>query len=202
MEAIKWQAVPLPRPAEHDPNMRVHDGADALLAIAEDTSVGGRARVFVTSLVLIRTGLNWFLAGGPGPVGTAVARGAAGSETVLGRARCFRPVVLVRLVWRVMGLRQLQQSLQYADHLDMSDAVVERLAQAAPDRPLEAVQSVALLVDTVSEPWTLRHWLADIGAVLRAAINSADSAARGSALELIDELGRRGYHDYRDLRLA
>lgn len=98
------------------------------------------------------------------------------------------------------ALRQLSEVLRLTRRIDMDDAVVERLARTAPDYPRESVACLEILVGMTSEAWIIRHWLSDIRTILQAAVESRDEDARATARALIDEFGRRGHHDYRDLR--
>jgi len=98
------------------------------------------------------------------------------------------------------ALRELVAVLSLTDHVDMGDEVVERLARTAPDYPCNSVTCLTLLVETTTDPWTIRHWLSGIRTILRAALESRNEDARRPALALIEQFGRRGHHDYRDLR--
>lgn len=98
------------------------------------------------------------------------------------------------------ALRQLGEVLRLTHRIDMDDVVVERLARAAPDYPRESISCLEILIDMTTEPWTIRHWVRDIRTILQAALESRDEDARATAEALIDKLGRKGHHDYRDLR--
>jgi hypothetical protein len=82
----------------------------------------------------------------------------------------------------------------------MDDAVVERLAHTAPAYPRDSLVCLELLVSMTTEPWTIRHWLSHIRTILQAALESRDKDVLTAAHALIEEFGRQGHHDYRDLR--
>jgi hypothetical protein len=97
-------------------------------------------------------------------------------------------------------LEHLLAGLQMHPHVEPSLSVVERLASLAPDHPVAALGCLDLMVRDDAVGWHIESWKQNAKIVLRVAL--ADLVAKDLATKLVNELGRRGFHDYGGLLAA
>jgi hypothetical protein len=99
------------------------------------------------------------------------------------------------IAWR---LAQLEAVVEPPHLPEMADRVVERMAQAVEDN-VEHVGVATRVLDRMirsdKEGWRAYEWRVPAKSILRIAMLGGDPA-RSTALELIDHLGRRGYHEF------
>lgn len=81
-----------------------------------------------------------------------------------------------------------------ADHL-----VVERLASCAAVEPLASIESLRLLIQGDRDGWNIYHWREGAQSLLRLVLTNGDPTARQLAIDTINDLGRRGYVEFRHL---
>jgi hypothetical protein len=82
---------------------------------------------------------------------------------------------------------------------DFLVVVFERLAELSALMPARAVECLAMIIEGDKDGWRVLSWREDARTLLVTAINSADQAARKSAVDLVHHLGRRGYPEFPDL---
>ena len=96
------------------------------------------------------------------------------------------------------ALEHLNHSLQLAggkfEPLLNALARLSRLVETYPSLVLSCTRMIALGADEYVDLWA-----ADLDHILRTALSIGDANATTVALELINELGRRGHHSYRTL---
>ncbi len=96
------------------------------------------------------------------------------------------------------ALEQLQAALELSEgRIEPDFRVVERLAEIAGQYPQRAVNCLRRIVQRDKEGWAVRGWGDAARTVLAAALSSAES--HESAYDLVNELGARGYLEFRDL---
>ena len=96
-------------------------------------------------------------------------------------------------------LAHLEATLPLAGQMAVDHEVAERLASLATTHPHETLRCVGLMVDGARDDWLIPHWSVHIGAVLTAALNSADQGVSQAARELINRLGARGHFGFSSL---
>ena len=101
----------------------------------------------------------------------------------------------------VWAITQLRSALKFSGSVNGFDMVLERLAHLAPEMPLACVESLGLMLEGDNDRWHRYAWHEQTRTILKAAINSQDSAASESAVALIHRLGARdpAYNYLRDL---
>jgi hypothetical protein len=99
----------------------------------------------------------------------------------------------------IWSMDQVLEVLRIAGSIEPDHSVVERLSELAESMPAKAVECLALIVEGDKEGWGVLSWRDHARTLLAAVIRSADTTARGNAIELILRLGRRGYPEFRDL---
>jgi hypothetical protein len=97
------------------------------------------------------------------------------------------------------SIDQVLEVLRIAGSIEPDHSVVERLAELAGSMPAKAVKCLQLIIEGDKDGWGVLSWRDHARALLAAAIHSTDQAARTTAVELIQHLGRRGYPEFRDL---
>ena len=97
------------------------------------------------------------------------------------------------------SIDQVLEVLRIAGSIEPDHSVVERLAELAGSMPAKAIECLALIVEGDKEGWGVLSWREHARTLLATVIHSADITARGSAVELVHRLGRRGYPEFRDL---
>jgi len=94
---------------------------------------------------------------------------------------------------------QVLQVLRIAGAIEPDHLVVERLAELSALLPAKAVECLALIVECDKDGWAVLSWREHARNLLAQAIHSADQTARIRAIDLIHNLGARGYSEFRDL---
>ena len=94
-------------------------------------------------------------------------------------------------------LEQLEAALRVYPRVDSSMFVVERLAALAGAHPVSALRCLELLVRGDSVGWSIDSWKRHAEFILRLGLANPETEAAARAL--INELGRRGFHEYRSL---
>jgi hypothetical protein len=98
--------------------------------------------------------------------------------------------------WAMTQLRAVLSLIQKAepDHL-----VVEQLVALAATMPFEVVECLTLMVQGDKEGWNIEVWRDDLRRILITVLGGGDSAARQTAIDLVNRLAARGMPDYKDL---
>lgn len=124
-----------------------------------------------------------------------------------GNATAFGPELAAFGWWFRSGkldddwaMAQLKNALDAArqTHRD-AFLVMERLADIAQRRPLQAVESAATIIAGDAEGWVARLHREDLRKLLRTALGSAELGARQAAIDLVNRLVAQGEVDFRDL---
>ena len=97
------------------------------------------------------------------------------------------------------GIEQVFEVLKIAGSIEPDHLVVERLAELAVSMPAKAVDCLAMIVEGDKDGWAVLSWRDHARALLAATLHSADQTAHTRAVELINDFGRRGYPEFRDL---
>jgi len=98
------------------------------------------------------------------------------------------------------SLKQLQEALKYANWAEPDDDVVEQLAKLAPQKPMVAVECLAMMTEGDQQGWATGYsWVPSIRTIVSAALHSSDVRARRAARELVNRLGAKGFLQFRDL---
>lgn len=98
------------------------------------------------------------------------------------------------------ALQRLLDVLNLTDGVIQFDsAVAERLALLAFEHPSIAVACLAKMVEGDREGWHILGWQKHARKTLSTALSSSDEEAQSSARDIIDGLGERGNHEFRDL---
>lgn len=100
------------------------------------------------------------------------------------------------LAW---ALSQLATVLQIVHAVEPDHLVVKRLAEIAPQHPLEAIQCLSRMIDQDVEGWRVVAWTQEIHSILATALESNVAEAKSAAQDLTHRLGARGYREFRDL---
>jgi hypothetical protein len=97
------------------------------------------------------------------------------------------------------SIEQVFEVLRIAGSIEPDHLVVERLAELAVSMPAKAVECLAMIIGGDKDGWGVPSWRDHARALLAAAIHSDEQTARTRAVDLIHDLGRRGYPEFRDL---
>lgn len=81
---------------------------------------------------------------------------------------------------------------------DANDLVFERLERIADAYPSESLRCVTKLAALTTQGWRIHHHGTRLKAILLKILRSGGEA-RQQAVELIDDFGRKGHYEYRDL---
>ncbi len=99
--------------------------------------------------------------------------------------------------WAVERLRQV---LELTDGvIEPNRLVAERLALLASDQPSAVVACLTKMVDGDREGWRILGWREHARTILSAALSNGQEEAQSSARDIINGLGERGFHEFRDL---
>lgn len=94
-------------------------------------------------------------------------------------------------------LEQLQAVLRLCPRFESSMFVVEQLGVWVVEHPRSSLACLELMVQGDNIGWGIESWKRDAVLVLRATLANAETAE--AARRLVNELGRRGFHEYRAL---
>lgn len=97
------------------------------------------------------------------------------------------------------AVEQLSVALSLTRKIDADWLVLERLATLAEAMPKEAVRCVSLMIDGDLQGWEIHGWRDQLRAILSTVIQSADTIAKQSAVEVINRLGAKGFLEFRGL---
>jgi hypothetical protein len=100
------------------------------------------------------------------------------------------------LEWR---LQQLLSVLEGVGRVEPEYEVVEKLVPLAADHSRSVAQATLLLVRADPGSWWVHGSMDEVRAILDATVESEDEQARALARDAVDELGRRGFLNFRDL---
>lgn len=96
-------------------------------------------------------------------------------------------------------LDQLRASLRVVGTAQPVHSVVERLAKMSQAKPVEAVECLAAIAEHARDDWWIFGWRDHARDILSDALASQDAIAAKAAVELINRLAARGYHEFRSL---
>jgi len=94
-------------------------------------------------------------------------------------------------------MANLQRVLDLAGYVDADHFVMERLAEMAPDDPVRAVDILGKLVRGDKRGWGVDNWGGSAEKVLRVGLQ--DARTTSNAMNVIHELGARGYFQFRGM---
>jgi hypothetical protein len=97
------------------------------------------------------------------------------------------------------AVEQLSVVLSLTHKIDADWLVIERLATLAEAFPKEAVRCVSLMIDGDLQGWEIHGWMDQLRAILSTTIQSADTIAKQSAIEVVNRLGAKGFLPFREL---
>jgi hypothetical protein len=97
------------------------------------------------------------------------------------------------------AMENLKAAIDLAHRVQPDHLVVERLASIVDDMPLPAVESLRLIINADTEGWGIYGWRDEAELILGKAIRGTEPAARDAAIEIIHQLGARGYSEFRAL---
>jgi hypothetical protein len=97
------------------------------------------------------------------------------------------------------ALEQLIEALRINGKLDSSHLVIDRLAIDVESNPRLAVEALELMIKSDKEGWNVLPYHDEVTAVLKCGLRAADPEARSLALDVVHQLGARGFRDYRSL---
>lgn len=97
------------------------------------------------------------------------------------------------------AIRQLREVLEFSQKVEPDHVVVERLAELAPSRPLDAVQCLDAIARGDLEGWAPYGWKEPATEIIRIALETGDPKVRVAAEGLIDHLVRRGHRAFAEI---
>jgi hypothetical protein len=95
------------------------------------------------------------------------------------------------------ALRQLRAVVRLTRKIEPAHKVVERLADSADARPLDALQAFEEIVDADKQGWLVTLVREDAKRLMKSALSHAESHDR--AVDVLHRLGARGYSEFRQL---
>jgi len=99
----------------------------------------------------------------------------------------------------VWAMEQLKAVVKLAGKVMLSWRVVERLAEIAKSRPLDALECLRVMIQADREGLEIYGWRKHARTLLSTALETSDEKTRRSAEDLVDRLIQRGHLDFRDL---
>lgn len=99
------------------------------------------------------------------------------------------------------AITQLKEALRIGGKTDPDQMVIEHLAELAPTIPSETVQCVEAMMKNEHEGWRISGWRNHAWTILASAIRSPDREAAYIAKRLVNDFGRKGYWEFRELLL-
>lgn len=97
------------------------------------------------------------------------------------------------------AIHQLIEALKISGKTKPDHLVIKRLAALAQTMPKEAIQCLEAVVKGDQEGWSIYSWRVLARNILETALQSTDTEAATSAVNLVHYLGSRGYFEFRDL---
>ena len=97
------------------------------------------------------------------------------------------------------SMPNLLEVLRLCHHAEPDHLVVQQLAKTAGAMPMESVQALGMLLEGDHEGWSIYGWQEHPRDILTTALRSESSEAREEAKRVINLIGSRGHHGYRDL---
>ncbi|MBI2862445.1 MAG: hypothetical protein HYX89_06475 [Chloroflexi bacterium] len=98
------------------------------------------------------------------------------------------------------ALVRLSESLELTSgRVQLDFRVVERLAALAADLPLQAIGCLDQMVKGDKEGWHIDSWREAARQIIAAVLSCNDGEASAKARELVNYIGARGFHYFRDL---
>jgi hypothetical protein len=97
------------------------------------------------------------------------------------------------------AITQLIEALKLARRAEPDDLVAERLAMLATTFPRETVECLRLMIEGDQEGWHIHIWREHARTILTKALQATNIGAQQAAVDLIHQLGSRGYFEFRDL---
>ena len=97
------------------------------------------------------------------------------------------------------ALTQLQSALRLAGSIEVGHLVIKRLEELVAVHPTSVLGALELMVKGDREGWGLMSWKDSVREILRSALANPDDQVRRRAVDLTQELGAKGYRDFRSL---
>ena len=97
------------------------------------------------------------------------------------------------------SLRQLIEVVRLTGRIELGHLVAARLAVAAQSEPRLAVEALQLLIRGDKQGWGITAWRDQLTTLLTTVSASQDSDARRIGIDVVHELGARGYREFRSL---
>jgi hypothetical protein len=83
--------------------------------------------------------------------------------------------------------------------VDAGHQIVKRLAQEVEGHPIDVLGVLQLMLQNDRDGWLVLSWKDSVTDILRSALNSARADVRTLATETTQQLGVRGYREFRAL---
>ena len=97
------------------------------------------------------------------------------------------------------AIERLEESLRLGGTVEPAQEMAGRLAGLAEHFPLQAVRSLAKLIEADREGWGIFGWKQSARTILAIGVRCGDREARDLATSLVHQLGERGHLEFRDL---
>lgn len=99
----------------------------------------------------------------------------------------------------VWAIAQIKQILELTGKVDPDFLLLERLAVLVDPMPESSVECLELLIKNDKSGWSIYGWQNETKAILSKAIQSTSGQAIKTAENIIQDLGKRGHWEYRNL---
>jgi hypothetical protein len=96
-------------------------------------------------------------------------------------------------------LDQLSNVLRSVGTIDAGHEIVKRLAREVEEHPTEALGVLQLMLHSDKDGWLVLSWKDSVTDILRSGLNSVSADVRRLATEITQQLGVRGYREFRSL---
>ena len=97
------------------------------------------------------------------------------------------------------AIAQLQEVLKFSGNVTPDFLVAKRLAELATPLPGSAIRCLDFMVKGDKKGWNISGWLKYIRIILEAGLQSENGGVYKATVDLIHELGARGYREFRAL---
>lgn len=97
------------------------------------------------------------------------------------------------------AIAQIKQILELTGKVDPDFLLLERLAVLVDTMPESSVECLELMIKNDKSAWSTYGWQDETKAILSKAIQSTSGQARKTAENIIQDLGKRGHWEYRNL---
>ncbi len=97
------------------------------------------------------------------------------------------------------AIPQLIEALKLCGKAEAENFILTRLVKVAPQLPLQALQLLAVLIDSDKNDWGVHTWRDEAKPIVASALDSNDPGTTKAARDFINRMSARGYLGFREM---